>query len=470
MNFGLKNPGKVIMPTRNPVREFMLNRLEKDRKSDGPTDTEKTDQMGIPSALPGMLEGSEFMNKVNDLMSETTRFGFLVVKADPSPEDDGSGDPEGRTKNLIDIAKDVGAVCRREAGMWGELDSGMFGCYLPDSDDGACLEVSGKIQQHINQRQNGSVTIGVAVYPMVDYGREHILENARKALAHAAFFGPGSIVAFDAVSLNISGDALYQAGDIVGAVKEFEKGLKIDPEDKNLHNSLGVCYGIQGDLEKALAAFETATRISPDNVMALHNAGYTKFMLDDSEGALEYFLKADKLDNNLFEVAFHTGNLYVETGNPDSAKPFLERAARLKPDSAMVHFLIGECCREMGLRDQAIAAYKLAVKRNPNDAGALSALGLLYDEKGENPEIPLIFCEKSVEISPDNGLYTYRLGCVYQKHDEIRKAIGMFEKALALGYDAGEKVGALKAPSAKDDPDSIPGTDVFPVSGAVTKS
>ena len=111
--------------------------------------------------------------------------------------------------------------------------------------------------------------------------------------------------------------------------------------------------------------------------------------------------------------------------------------------------------KEMGQKNKAITSYKLAVRRNPNDAGALSALGLLYDEKGENPEIPLIFCEKSVELAPENGLYTYRLGCILENHGERQKALDTFERALDLGYDAEERIVKIKAALADDDSESL---------------
>ena len=56
----------------------------------------------------------------------------------------------------------------------------------------------------------------------------------------------------------------------------------------------------------------------------------------------------------------------------------------------------------------------------------------------------MLFCEKSVELAPENGLYLYRLGSVLQNHGEMHKALDMFEKAQAFGYDAAEKIAALK--------------------------
>jgi tetratricopeptide (TPR) repeat protein len=444
MNSKKNRPEQKTVPERNEDREFLLSRLGSNRLTGHSSEAEISDLSDPLPAGSQVSDDHAFMHQVKELTAEIERFGLLVVKADPAPEGDEHPESEDRARHTEDRARIVGEICSREAGMWGEIEGGMFGCCLPGSDTEASLVVSREIQQNINHLGNGSVSIGSAIYPMLDYDQGQTVENARKALAHASFFGPGSLVAFDAVSLNISGDAMYQAGDVTGAAKEFERGLEIDPREENLHNSLGVCFGIQGDHKKALEAFEKTLGINPDNVMALHNAGYSKSILGDTQGALDFLLRADKLGGDLFEVAFHTGKLLVEVGRPEEGKPFLERAVQLNPDSSMGHFFMGECCRELGQSDQAISAYRLAIKRNPNDAGALSALGMLYDEKGENSEISMLFCEKSVELAPENGLHLYRLGSLLHNHGEAHKALDMFEKAQAFGYDAAEKIAAVE--------------------------
>jgi tetratricopeptide (TPR) repeat protein len=86
--------------------------------------------------------------------------------------------------------------------------------------------------------------------------------------------------------------------------------------------------------------------------------------------------------------------------------------------------------------DEAAGAYKKAIKNNPGDAAALSVLGCLYAERGENPEICELFCRQSVEISPEEGLYHHRLGKLYLKHNQLTKALQAFQKAGKLGFDA----------------------------------
>jgi hypothetical protein len=55
-----------------------------------------------------------------------------------------------------------------------------------------------------------------------------------------------------------------------------------------------------------------------------------------------------------------------------------------------------------------------------------------------------MFCEKSVEISPENGLFQYRLGCVYANNDRLDNALNVFENAVQLGYDAATEMERVK--------------------------
>jgi Flp pilus assembly protein TadD len=127
-------------------------------------------------------------------------------------------------------------------------------------------------------------------------------------------------------------------------------------------------------------------------------------------------------------------------GDPQEARPLLERATRLRPRSGNAQRLLGECYGQLRLPEKAIAAYKKAVKANPGDSLALSALGALFDEKGENPEIAMVFCQESVRLSPDNPVFRKRLGGLYLKLDRLEEALREFEQAGRLGQDSTEDI------------------------------
>jgi tetratricopeptide (TPR) repeat protein len=251
-------------------------------------------------------------------------------------------------------------------------------------------------------------------------------------------------VAFDAVSLNISGDKHYERGDIASAVREFEHALALDPENVNVRNSLGVCYAVLGDHERALEQFSAALRLEPGEYMAVYNIGLIHALLGRRDTALGFFLKANALREDVFEILAQTGKLYLEMGQPQTARPYLEHAARLRTRSGNVFRLLGECYCAVGLPEKAVGAYQKAVKANPADSTALSALGCLFDEKGENPEIAMVFCRESVRLAPDNALFRRRLGALYLKSNRLEQALEEFEQAGRLGQDSSEEIRQIR--------------------------
>ena len=249
---------------------------------------------------------------------------------------------------------------------------------------------------------------------------------------------------FDGVSLNISGDKLYEEGDLQGAIDEFKRALLIDPSNVNVHNSLGVCYGLLGDYEPAIKEFETVVSMEPEEHMALFNLGLVYALRNKPEEALRFLLKAEKINDSIYEIAFQSGKLYFESGDLANAKPFLERAAKLDPDSGGVYRYLGDCYAADNLQQDAISAYKKAIRYNPQDAASISALACLFDDRGENPEITLMFCRESVGISPENGLFRYRLGRLYSKLNRFEDALKEYKKAEQYGYDAGRDIKEIK--------------------------
>ena len=399
----------------------------------------------ILKAFPDILVGQNFVEKALTLLESSTEFDAMVIKIDSLNHNDTKTTGNDEINLWLDVAGVIDTVCQQEGGMWGRLDRGMLGCFFAQKNQTSPVELAQKIKNILTKSTNKTVSIGIASYPTINYDRGQILDNAGKAVDHALFYGPDSMVSFDAVSLNISGDILYQNGDIHGAIAEFETALLLDPSDVNIRNSLGVCYGVLGEHGKALKEFNATLKLDPDEVMALYNIGLVKMLTGKNSEALKYFLDADKKkEEDIFEVAFQIGRVYLDMGKPEMAKEFLERAAELNPKSWSALHSLGECCAALNMTDKAISAYKKAIRQNPNDAESLSALGYLFDLLGENPEITTIFCQQSIDIAPENGLYRYRLGSLYLKRNELEDALIQFQKAHDLGYDAKKMIKKIK--------------------------
>lgn len=386
--------------------------------------------------FPALETGEAFVTHSLEKLSACKLFGVLVVQIDPSSDMVASA-------LCLEVGGAVDKICTKEGGWWGLIDPNLMACFFPAKKGPGCRKIGIALRKQLWKISKATVSIGIATYPTARYSKDKILINACKALDHAAFFGPDSQVVFDDVSLNISGDHLFQKGEIPAAIEEFTTALLLEPENVNVRNSLGVCHSLLGNFDQALLEFQTALKLAPEEFLAQYNLGLVHVLTGNRQEALTHFLEAYRLSGDVYEVTLQTGRLYLETGDPAQGFAYLEKALRLNP-TALAHRLMGDCHSSLGRPEEALIAYKQAVKLNPNDAAALSALGLLYEDKGENREIAALFCEQSVDISPTEGLYRHRLGELYLKQDRLEDALKAFQAALELGYDSSRFIAEIR--------------------------
>jgi len=426
--------------TKDIHRDQISNQQFLFSKTDIGTEIQKPEPLAIISIdklkekFPELLVEDIFHDHAMALAGDAKTFGAMVIRLDDinfviNPDD-----------VIADLADTIDEICKDVSGIWGLVGHATLGCFFPESDEPQCLVLSKQIKELFAKKCGETVSVGFAVYPTLSYSKDRVLGNAKKALDHADFFGADSCVAFDSVSLNISGDKFYQASDLEGAMNEFYLALKLDENNVNVHNSLGVCYGIKEDLKNALLEFKTAIRLDPKEKMAIYNAGYIYFLKKEFTTALEYFQKAEHIDNMVFEPAFQTGRIFLELNQIENAKKYLEKATALNPKSAAAFRLLGDTYTTLDRISDAVTVYKTSLKLYPENAEALSALGYMYEIQKKNADIALMFCRQGIGIDPKNGLFRHRLGRLYLNRNRIEEALDEFQKAQELGYKSDEYI------------------------------
>lgn len=145
-----------------------------------------------------------------------------------------------------------------------------------------------------------------------------------------------------------------------------------------------------------------------DSLMAIHKKkisrlfsfGLEPFKQGNYEKALKYFRQVAKLDTTgIYGKALYKrlGTAYIQTGKPDSAE----------------------------------IAYKMGIKKNPNDVYCYNALGYLCRVRGEN-EKGIETYKKLHELEPDSTSHLKYLGELYVKADMYPEAIATFQQVLQM--------------------------------------
>lgn len=369
------------------------------------------------AGLKTLKDIHQTVDQLRNLWEKAGRFSLVLAKYDDQNETDRKAPREA-----IDS--------------WLPAGTSLFPCgqdsfflYLPGMDVEEALRTGKHVQHQIREKYARTISMGLAGYPLLRYKKSEIPFNSYKALIHTHFFGPDTITAFDAVSLNISGDMLFNAGHMSGAIMEYKKGLALDAKDTNLLNSLGVCYAELGRYKSAISCFEKTLTIKKDSFMARYNLGSVYLKAGMPDKALLALEGAVSLDGNHFDSLFQLGRLLQEQKKWQEAVNYFQKAARCSEAKGYIHRYLGECYLALNLQKQAMAAFKKAVKINPADGFSLSRLGSLYAEMENDLEIAQALCQKALELDNENAAYWKTMGWIYYLQGNCSQAIQCLTEA-----------------------------------------
>lgn len=311
--------------------------------------------------------------------------------------------------------------------------------FLDNLDEAGARAWLTAFRQRMEAIGGSSFSMGVACFPFHDFKKSDLPQNCRKAMLHAELMGPDALAVFDAVSLNISGDVHYNEGDLVKALREYKKGLQLDPANVNILNSMGVACVQLNQPKVARACFEKALTIEPDNFMALFNLGFIRLNDGEQAEARSLWEKALAVEPDHHPLLRHLGILYCRAGEYQRAREVLGHCDHLTEtteqqgvEPVMVARWLGRAHEGLGENRQAILAYQRAVSGNPRDAGSLSRLGRLYAAEGQGLEIGLALCRQAVTLDSGKAAHWYRLAWVQEQAGELEAALRSLTECLRL--------------------------------------
>jgi len=325
------------------------------------------------------------------------------------------------SETIQEKAKDIfeatfNALLDNKRGIWESLNETSFIMAFWDyASEEKASQLIVSLKEKISLALNTDILIGVAKFPYHDFSKVQTIANAIKAIDHAAFFGPDTLIHFDATSLNISADRLFHLSQYDMAIKEYQKGLEIEPNDINLINSLGVCFGVMQELDKAKDKFKKAIKLNPNELMVIYNIGLIYQIEDDIDKAIIYLRKAHGIDNSVFEVELLLGHLLYKKEQYSQAMPHLEAAIKTNSESGLALRMKGEIFLLDNHPDKAAQAFNKAIKLNPLDAVALSGYAKSLELQDKNLTIALTFAKNSIELDPGNKLFKERLETIQDK-------------------------------------------------------
>lgn len=179
------------------------------------------------------------------------------------------------------------------------------------------------------------------------------------------------------------GVVCQRKGYVDAAILYFKKAVEITPRYAKAHFNLGLSYAKKGKYDEAIAEYEEALKSMSSNAALYNNLGNAYSAKGMYERALTEYGKAVSIDPNYAEAYYNMGNAIVKMGMYAQSLHYYEKAITLDPINASAYFNMGNVYLYLGQTDKARSKYEATLSINPVHRGALNALELINQGKGQ---------------------------------------------------------------------------------------
>ena len=257
---------------------------------------------------------------------------------------------------------------------------------------------------------------------------------------------------------------LQQRGLFDHAIEEYDRALRLDPDNINIMLNLGAACLQKGLSDRSVKLLKKVIEKEPENSMALYNIGKAHVYREEYDTALVHFNRAatllpedvdikklisiclrqlGRLDQSVsimlglidlisgdVEALLHLGDDLMQLERFDEALDMFRRASSVACDSIMPLLGIYQCQLRLDNREKAVTALKRAIMIEPANQELLVKLVDVYIGDGR--------IQEAVEVI-NKGLETIESPALLrEKYNEMARRLPVLrKKAAAAKLDAG---------------------------------
>ena len=361
--------------------------------------SEQTGEEPEEHANGSILALREFILEWTRMRASTSTFALALCRMTPAVDTSGMQDSESaqRFETLYTAIHDTFP----DKHVIGRYSANTLICFFPNPDTQTALARGQELASGFGEATGIDLRIGMAAYPLFNYAKSEMLDNARKALEHALMLSAPGAVLFDSISLTISADRMFTKGDFYAALEEYQRALVMDPDNLLARNSLGICYARLGRMEDAKKHFRAVVEQGDTDLMPLYNYACACFRTGEPEEAHTAFTECLTIDPTHVYSLIRLGRLAEQNGNLHEAQERYQQAGNTEEGKGMAARHLAKLAMDRDEQDKAREFIHQALVFDPNDAFALNMLARLYLDRGEDPEIAENLARQSVHLRPD---------------------------------------------------------------------
>lgn len=144
-------------------------------------------------------------------------------------------------------------------------------------------------------------------------------------------------------ALNSRGDVKLRAGDIDGALADFNKAITVQPAVARAYANRADLYFRTGRMKESLIDFNKAVNLDEKNSRIFNDRGLVRDAMGDLKGAYADFCKAIDLNPSFAEAYNNRGMTLARSGDCTKALEDFDQSIKLTPDLAKAYANRAKC-------------------------------------------------------------------------------------------------------------------------------
>lgn len=225
-------------------------------------------------------------------------------------------------------------------------------------------------------------------------------------------------------------------GNLSGALADFNKAIKLSPNDYKANSNRGAVYSDMGKHAKALGDYQKANKLKPNNPVILSNLGYAQLKTGDFKSAVNTLSKSLQLQNNNVEAITNRGTAKYNLGDLQGAITDYRMAIEIDSSYENAYYNQGLALLNLGEPGQAISSFEKAIDLKPDYAEAYANKAIAWSRMG-NIKNALIAYNKALELNPSNYEVYLNRGIDLYFNNDLSNALIDINKAIELNPNLG---------------------------------
>ena len=227
---------------------------------------------------------------------------------------------------------------------------------------------------------------------------------------------------------------LYQSQKFILAEQKAKSILINNSKIGFLYNLLGLILVGQTKYNDAIKYYQKGIEIEPNNAMIYNNLGAVYKTKNKHTLAENYYNKSIQLDNKIPETQNNIGNLYIELNKYDDAINSFKKAININSEFYIAYYNLGILHKSLGNLKESKKYFEKTIEKKPDFYSAHRAYSQVNNYTDNHDHIKLmedIYSKKNINVSGKISL-SFALGKAFDDTQKYKKAVKYYNEGNKL--------------------------------------